>query len=78
MKKNIMKNKIIFLGKYSNLGASSRVRIYAYLPYIKKSGFEYISKPLFDNDFIRLTYSNISKLKLLNNIFLSYIRRFFF
>lgn len=45
--------KILFLTKYSYLGASSRYRTYKYLPYFEKNNIECVVKPLFDDKYVK-------------------------
>ncbi len=57
-----MKPKILFLTKYSNLGASSRLRT---LQYLKNFNFNFTVNSLFDNNYIKALYENKSKLYIL-------------
>ena len=41
--------KILLLTKYSELGASSRLRNYQYLPWLRANGFEIEVAPLLDD-----------------------------
>lgn len=66
--------KILYLTKYSRLGASSRMRSYQYFPYLEKAGFEVVVKPLFNDDYLNLLYSGGKSLWI---VLKSYIRRFF-
>ena len=45
-------NKIVFFTKYTPAGASSRYRVYQYLPYFKEAGFKTSVKPLFTDEYI--------------------------
>ena len=67
-----MKPKIIFLTKYSNLGASSRLRT---LQYIKNFNFKFGVNSLFDNNYIRALYENKPKSYIL---LYSFFNRIFF
>jgi glycosyltransferase involved in cell wall biosynthesis len=66
--------KILLLSRYAQLGSSSRLRLYQYLPYLKDAGILVTVAPLFDDDYIKGIYSNkVSKL----SVFIAYIRRLF-
>lgn len=67
--------KILLLSRYSNLGASSRIRTYQYIPYLKEEGIDIIIAPLFNNEYIKSLYEK-SKKKL-NIVLFSYFRRLF-
>jgi len=43
---------ILLLSRYGRLGASSRVRLYQYLPYLEKEGMKVVAIPLFDNEYV--------------------------
>ena len=66
-----MKPKIIFLTKYSDLGASSRLRT---LQYLNNFNFDFRVYSLFYNDYIKALYENKSKLFI---ILYCYISRIF-
>lgn len=67
--------KILLLSRYAQLGSSSRLRLYQYLPYLKDAGMHITVAPLFDDDYVRGIYSNkVSRL----SVFIAYIRRLFF
>ena len=51
-----MKNKILFLTKYDNAGASSRYRSLQYLPILKKAGLECEVSPLFSEQYLSYKY----------------------
>jgi glycosyltransferase involved in cell wall biosynthesis len=48
--------RILLLSRYGDLGASSRVRFYQYIPYLESQGIEIQIAPLLDNDYIRNLY----------------------
>lgn len=50
--------KILVLSRYDRLGASSRVRIYQYLPYLEKKGFSVRVCPLFTSGYLSRRYSS--------------------
>lgn len=66
------KNKILILTRYDDLGASSRVRIYQYLPYLDKESVFTIS-PFFSNKIIDDLYRQKKRNYFL--ILLAYIKR---
>ena len=65
---------ILFLPKYTNLGASSRLRIFQYIPYLEKSGISVTILPLFPDNYILDLQRNKRNIIL---IIKSYIKRFF-
>lgn len=48
--------KILSLTRYGRLGASSRMRTYQYIPYLKSHDIEVTIEPLFDNQYIKRLY----------------------
>ncbi len=48
--------RILFLTKYSSAGASSRYRVYQYLPYLEQAGYACQVSPLFDDDYLHNRY----------------------
>lgn len=69
--------KILILPKYGKNGASSRYRLYNYIPYFEKEKIEYVIKPLLSDHYINDIYN---KRKIIATIkqFTSVIKRFFF
>ncbi len=65
--------KILLLSRYGSMGASSRIRLYQYLPYLKTHGIDCFVAPLLDDDYILSLYSG--KSRLLFSIISSYIQR---
>ena len=49
--------KVLLLSRYGPLGASSRVRSYQYLPYLKAQGIDVTVSPLLGDDYLRKFYS---------------------
>ncbi|TSA30150.1 MAG: glycosyltransferase [Ignavibacteriales bacterium] len=49
--------KILALTRYSTLGASSRFRIYQYLPYLQEHGCEFTVQPLLSDKYINHLYN---------------------
>lgn len=65
--------RILLLSRYDRKGASSRIRSYQYLPYLKKNGILVTSKPLFGDDYLEILYSRKSVSPKL--IFSAYMNR---
>jgi glycosyltransferase involved in cell wall biosynthesis len=62
----------LFLTRYACLGASSRLRVYQYLPYLTENGFKATIAPFFGNEYVSGLYSgNISRV----SVFKAYIDR---
>jgi glycosyltransferase involved in cell wall biosynthesis len=51
------KMKILLLTRYDRLGASSRLRAYQYLPYIRSEGIKITEAPLFGARYVRRLYA---------------------
>lgn len=51
------KNKLLFLTRYSRIGASSRLRTYQYLPHLQAAGWKVIVAPLFNDRYLIELYS---------------------
>lgn len=49
--------KVLLLSRYGNLGASSRVRSYQYLPYLREQGMEITLVPLLPDNYLRDLYA---------------------
>jgi glycosyltransferase involved in cell wall biosynthesis len=67
--------RILFFPEYDTMGASSRYRIYQYLPYLSESDLNFNVSFLFSNKYITALYSNSKYLYLI--AFKCYIKRFF-
>ena len=65
-----MKKKILFLTQYDEQGASSRIRIYQFLPYFEESGFSVFVKPLINKKGQKLMNTLAVEKNLLKLIFL--------
>jgi len=65
--------KILLLSRYSQLGASSRIRTYQYLPYLNAHGVDVTVVPFFGDNYLKGLYTdrNMS----LRDILGSYVRR---
>ncbi|QBO58372.1 glycosyltransferase [Chryseobacterium salivictor] len=49
--------KVLFLTKYSALGASSRLRTFQYLPFYREAGIECIVEPFFNDSYLERLYN---------------------
>ena len=49
--------KILLMSRYESMGASSRVRFYQYLPYLRAAGFEVEVCPLMENGYVQDIYA---------------------
>ena len=65
--------KILLLSRYGKLGASSRIRSYQYLPFLKKHGIDVEVMPLLDDEYIRDFYSGKGRQRV--KIFKAYLHR---
>jgi glycosyltransferase involved in cell wall biosynthesis len=65
--------KILLLSRYGNLGASSRIRTFQYIPYLNKNGIEVDVAPLFSDEYIKSLYQNGKK--QIKFVIQAYIRR---
>jgi glycosyltransferase involved in cell wall biosynthesis len=65
--------KILLLSRYGNLGASSRIRTFQYIPYLNKNGIEVDVAPLFSDEYIKSLYQNGKK--HIKFVIQAYIRR---
>ena len=53
--------KILLLSRYDNLGASSRVRLFQYLPFLESKGWQIDVSPLFSDDYLQSLYNGQSR-----------------
>lgn len=65
--------KILLLARYSTLGASSRFRLYQYLPYLQSNGCEITIHSLLGNEYIHHLYENTPL--SISSLFKSYFNR---
>lgn len=65
--------KVLLLSRYGNLGASSRVRSYQYLPDLRGQGIEIVVAPLLPDNYLRELYAG--KRPRLDSIVWAYLRR---
>lgn len=69
------KGSLLYLTKYSRMGASSRFRSFQYIPLMEKEGYEVKVAPLFGDEYIHLLYNKGKVPK--RKIILFYLHRFF-
>lgn len=65
--------RILLLSRYTRLGASSRLRSYQYLPYLRNLGIEVDVAPLFGDNYLKQLYQG--KTKNRKQILRAYIQR---
>lgn len=65
--------RILALSKYSELGASSRLRVLQYLDYLREHGNEVFVAPLLLNEYVERLYAG--QKKQWAHLFLSYVKR---
>ncbi len=65
--------KILLLSRYTRLGASSRLRSYQYLPYLRNLGIEVDVAPLFGDNYLKQLYQG--KTKNRKQVLRAYIQR---
>ena len=65
--------RVLLLSRYDRLAASSRVRSYQYLPYLRELGITVESRPLFDDGYIERLYRGRRRLAI--PILTGYARR---
>jgi glycosyltransferase involved in cell wall biosynthesis len=73
MGSDMKKTNVLILTRYGTLGASSRVRCYQYLPYLRDHGFNITVAPLLDDHYLKDLYA--AKKKHFCSIICSYVRR---
>lgn len=66
---------MLILPRYTTKGPSSRIRIYPYLPYLRKAGFKCDVHPFFDDGYINALF--MGKPKNIPSILNSYFHRLF-
>ncbi|HED15622.1 MAG TPA: glycosyltransferase [Gammaproteobacteria bacterium] len=54
--------RVLILSRYGRLGASSRVRLLQYIPYLESKGWKIDVRPLFSDDYLRSLYSSQSRI----------------
>ena len=65
--------KILLLGRYSELGASSRLRFYQYLPYLRAQSISIEGASFFSEEYLRSFYS--SGRKSVGHVIQAYLKR---
>ena len=68
--------KVLLLSRFSPLGASSRVRSYQYLPFLKEHGIEVTAHPLLGDGYLKDFYSG--RRTRWGAVLASYFRRLFY
>jgi len=68
--------KVLLLSRYGRLGASSRVRFYQYLPYLKTQGIDVKVLPILNNDYVKSIY--LRRNKPVFSILGAYLRRLWY
>lgn len=69
-----MSQKIVYFTRYTQLGASSRLRMIQFIPAFEKAGFRVVVSPLFSEKYLERLYSKKSIVVI---ALLCYLRRFF-
>lgn len=64
---------VLLLSRYGSMGASSRIRFYQYLPYLREQGVTISVAPLFDNDCVQGIFNG--EKKYVFRRILSYLQR---
>ncbi|MBN1684172.1 MAG: glycosyltransferase family 4 protein [Gammaproteobacteria bacterium] len=67
--------KLLILSKYDTLGASSRLRLYQYIPYLKQNNFQVEVSALLNNKYLEKLY--VKNSNLYKTIIVGYMRRIF-
>ena len=65
--------RVLVLPRYERMGASSRVRLYQYLPYLSAQGIEFSCAPFLTDDYLAGLYSGRGR--RLKHILTAYARR---
>ena len=65
--------KVLLLSRYGPLGASSRIRLYQYLPYLEDHGIHVTMAPLLEDNYVRRLYAG--RRSDLSALLRAYIRR---
>lgn len=67
--------KLLILSRYARLGASSRLRLYQFISFLKQAGFEVTIEPLLDDEYITNLYTG--KRARISSILKTYLKRIF-
>lgn len=65
--------RLLLLTRYEQLGSSSRVRFYQYVPYLTAQGMEIVHAPFFTDEYVRNLYAG--KRPALGTILRAYLKR---
>lgn len=69
--------RVLLCSRYDRMGASSRVRLFQYLPYLNQTGLDVVIKPLFSDDYLKSRYAGKSIwLEVLKSYFYRVINMF--
>lgn len=49
--------RVLLFSRYDRMGASSRVRLFQYLPYLNQAGLDVVIKPLFSDNYLASLYA---------------------
>lgn len=68
--------KILILSRYSRLGASSRLRLYQFIPYFEAKGITCVIQPLLNDRYLHELYSGagVSKVNLLKGYYKVFLK----
>ncbi len=66
--------RVLALSRYGRLGASSRLRLYQYAPYLQRSNIEVVFSPLLRDEYLVRLYAG--KKAAWEQIFIDYMKRF--
>ena len=67
------KLRILLLSRYSGLGASSRMRLFQYVPFLERIGAQILISPFFDDAYLKELYS--TRKRHFTTVAASYVRR---
>src|SRR5690242_5485687 len=65
--------RVLLLTRYEQLGSSSRVRFYQYLPFLRAHDIELTTAPFFTDDYVRRLYAN--QRPSLRTVLTAYVKR---
>jgi glycosyltransferase involved in cell wall biosynthesis len=65
--------KVLYLARYGRLGASSRIRGYQYLPYLRDAGLDVTISPLLQDAYLKTLYTGAQP--AWSDVFAAYARR---
>jgi len=68
------RSRVLLLSRYGKLGASSRLRLFQYIPFLERTGIEVVVSPFFDDVYLNHLYSTGKR--RFKNAYAAYLRRF--